>query len=135
MITEELYDSIFDINVKGLLFTVEKALPLMPDGASIILNASIVTSKGLSATSVYSATKAAVRSFARTWTTDLKRRPALNLGHPAIHEQFRPRDVAAVVGGRPASDWMASMADSVAAEWPVPYWRPGVRGWMMRRGS
>ena len=73
-ITEEHYDSIFDINVKGLLFTVQKALPLLPDGASIILNASIVASKGLSANSVYSATKAAVRSFARTWTTDLKDR-------------------------------------------------------------
>src|SRR5262249_42337804 len=73
-ITEELYDSIVDINVKGLLFTVQKALPLMPDGGSIILNASIVASKGLASNSVYSATKAAVRSFARTWTTDLKAR-------------------------------------------------------------
>jgi NAD(P)-dependent dehydrogenase (short-subunit alcohol dehydrogenase family) len=60
--------------VKGLLFTVQKALPLLPDGASIILNASVVASKGLGANSVYSATKAAVRSFARTWTTDLKAR-------------------------------------------------------------
>jgi NAD(P)-dependent dehydrogenase (short-subunit alcohol dehydrogenase family) len=73
-ITEELYESIFNINVKGLLFTVQKALPLLPDGASIVLNASIVASKGLSSNSVYSATKAAVRSFARTWTTDLKDR-------------------------------------------------------------
>jgi len=73
-ITEEHFDSIFDINVKGLLFTVQKALPLLPDGASIILNASIVGSKGLPANSVYSATKAAIRSFARTWTTDLKDR-------------------------------------------------------------
>jgi NAD(P)-dependent dehydrogenase (short-subunit alcohol dehydrogenase family) len=73
-VTEELYDLIFDTNVKGLLFTVQKALPLMPDGASIILNASIVGSKGLPTNSVYSATKAAVRSFARTWTTDLKNR-------------------------------------------------------------
>jgi NAD(P)-dependent dehydrogenase (short-subunit alcohol dehydrogenase family) len=73
-ITEDFYDSIFTVNVKGLLFTVQKALPLMPDGASIILNASIVASKGFSANSVYSATKAAVRSFARTWTTDLKAR-------------------------------------------------------------
>jgi NAD(P)-dependent dehydrogenase (short-subunit alcohol dehydrogenase family) len=73
-ITEELYDSIFDINVKGVLFTVQKALPLLPDGASIILNASIVGSKGLAANGVYSATKAAVRSFVRTWTTDLKHR-------------------------------------------------------------
>src|ERR1700688_3921830 len=73
-ITEEFYDSIFNINVKGLLFTVQKALPLLPDGASIILNASIVGSKGFAMNSVYSATKAAVRSFARTWTTDLKDR-------------------------------------------------------------
>jgi len=73
-ITEEFYDSIFNINVKGLLFTVQKALPLLPDGASIVLNASIVASKGFSSNSVYSATKAAVRSFARTWTTDLKDR-------------------------------------------------------------
>jgi NAD(P)-dependent dehydrogenase (short-subunit alcohol dehydrogenase family) len=73
-ITEEHFDSIFGINVKGLLFTVQKALPLLPDGASIILNASIVASKGLPANSVYSATKAAIRSFARTWTTDLKDR-------------------------------------------------------------
>src|SRR4030095_1970544 len=73
-ITEEFYDSIFNINVKGVLFTVQKALPLLTDGASIILNASIVASKGLPSNSVYSATKAAVRSFARTWTTDLKDR-------------------------------------------------------------
>jgi NAD(P)-dependent dehydrogenase (short-subunit alcohol dehydrogenase family) len=73
-ITEALYDSMFDINVKGLLFTVQKALPLIPDGGSIILNASIVGSKGFGSNSVYSATKAAVRSFARTWTTDLKAR-------------------------------------------------------------
>jgi NAD(P)-dependent dehydrogenase (short-subunit alcohol dehydrogenase family) len=73
-ITEEFFDSIFGINVKGLLFTVQKVLPLLPDGAAIILNASIVGSKGLPTNSVYSATKAAVRSFARTWTTDLKAR-------------------------------------------------------------
>ena len=73
-ITEELYDSIFNVNVRGVLFTVQKALPLMPDDASIILNASVVGSKGLSANSVYSATKASIRSFARTWTTDLKHR-------------------------------------------------------------
>jgi NAD(P)-dependent dehydrogenase (short-subunit alcohol dehydrogenase family) len=73
-ITEELYDAHFDINVKGVLFTVQKALPLLADGASVILNASIVASKGLAFSSVYSATKAAVRSFARTWTTDLKPR-------------------------------------------------------------
>ena len=73
-ITEDFCDSIFDINVKGVLFTVQKSLPLLRDGGSIILNASIVATKGLSSNSVYSATKAAVRSFARTWTTDLKDR-------------------------------------------------------------
>lgn len=73
-ITEELYYSIFDINVKGVVFTVQRALPLLPDGASIILNSSIVGSKGLSMNSIYSASKAALRSFARTWTTDLKDR-------------------------------------------------------------
>jgi len=84
-ITEEHFDSIFDINVKGLLFTVQKALPLMPDGASIILNASIVASKGSPQWSVYSATKAAVRPFARTWTTDLKdRRIRVNAVSPGF---------------------------------------------------
>jgi NAD(P)-dependent dehydrogenase (short-subunit alcohol dehydrogenase family) len=73
-ITEAHYDKWFGINVKGLLFTVQKALPLMPEGASVILNASIVSIMGMENFSVYSATKAAVRSFARTWTTDLKAR-------------------------------------------------------------
>jgi NAD(P)-dependent dehydrogenase (short-subunit alcohol dehydrogenase family) len=74
-ITEEHYDALFNSNVKGLLFTVQKALPLLPDGASIILNASVVASRAIAPEwSVYSATKAAVRSFARTWTTDLKDR-------------------------------------------------------------
>jgi len=71
-ITEEHYDKIFGINVKGLLFTVQKALPLFTQGGSIILNASVASIKGVPAFSVYSATKAAVRSFARGWTTDLK---------------------------------------------------------------
>ena len=73
-ITEEHFDKTFNSNVKGLLFTVQKALPLLQDGASIILNASITASKGMEAFSVYSATKAAVRSFARCWTLDLKNR-------------------------------------------------------------
>lgn len=73
-ISEELYDQTFNLNVKGVLFTVQKALPLIPDGGSIILNASVVSVKGMPAFSVYSATKAAVRSFARSWTTDLKDR-------------------------------------------------------------
>jgi NAD(P)-dependent dehydrogenase (short-subunit alcohol dehydrogenase family) len=73
-ITEEHFDKTFDGNVKGTLFTVQKALPLMKDGGSIILNASSAASKGMEAFSVYAAGKAAIRSFARGWTTDLKAR-------------------------------------------------------------
>jgi NAD(P)-dependent dehydrogenase (short-subunit alcohol dehydrogenase family) len=86
-ITEEHFQRIFDINVKGLVFTVQKALPLMPDGGSIILNASIVASKGWAGWSVYSATKAALRSFARSWTADLKdRRIRVNAISPGVIE-------------------------------------------------
>jgi NAD(P)-dependent dehydrogenase (short-subunit alcohol dehydrogenase family) len=104
------------VNVKGLFFTVQKALPLIPEGGSIILNASIVGSKGLPANSVYSATKAAVRSFARTWTTDLKHRrirvnavspgsvdtPGLNdlLASSEVGEQRRKAIASAVPLGR-----------------------------------
>ena len=73
-ITEEQYDDTFDRNVKGVLFTVQKALPLLVDGASVILTASNVSIKGTPAFSVYSASKAAVRNFARSWTLDLKAR-------------------------------------------------------------
>jgi NAD(P)-dependent dehydrogenase (short-subunit alcohol dehydrogenase family) len=73
-ITEAHFDKMFGINVKGLLFTVQKALPLLQDGSSIILIASTAASKGLEGLSIYSATKAAVRSFARSWTVELKHR-------------------------------------------------------------
>jgi NAD(P)-dependent dehydrogenase (short-subunit alcohol dehydrogenase family) len=73
-IREEHFDKLFAINVKGLLFTVQKALPLLTDGASIILNASVGASEGLEFASVYCASKAAVRSFARCWTTELRHR-------------------------------------------------------------
>jgi NAD(P)-dependent dehydrogenase (short-subunit alcohol dehydrogenase family) len=115
-ITEEHFDNMFNRNVKGLLFTVQKALPLFQDGGSIILNASIAGSKGIEAFSVYCATKAAVRSFARTWTVDLKDRKirvnAISPGPidtPAINglaateeevEQFKTAMVAAVPLGR-----------------------------------
>jgi NAD(P)-dependent dehydrogenase (short-subunit alcohol dehydrogenase family) len=71
-ITEDAYDKMFDINVKGVLFTVQQAVPLMADGGSIILTGSVSGSKGFEADTVYGATKAAIRSFARTWTADLK---------------------------------------------------------------
>ncbi len=73
-VDEAHFDWMFDGNVKGLLFTVQKALPLMPDGGAVVLTSSVVGSKGFSANTVYAATKAAIRSFARTWTTDLKER-------------------------------------------------------------
>ena len=95
-ITEEDYDSIFNANVKGLLFTVQNALSVMADGGSIILNASIVASIGMAAFSVYSATKAAVRSFARTWTTDLKeRRIRVNAVSPGSIDTPASRDLLA----------------------------------------
>jgi len=73
-ITPDHYDQTFDVNVKGTLFTMVKALPLLKDGSSVILNGSIAGIKGMDAFSVYAASKAAVRSFARSWTTDLKSR-------------------------------------------------------------
>ncbi|MBB6255816.1 oxidoreductase [Xanthomonas arboricola pv. zantedeschiae] len=68
------FDTTFDVNVKGMVFTVQKALPLMAAGSAIVLNGSIAGSKGLPGQSLYNASKAAVRSFARSWTTDLKER-------------------------------------------------------------
>ena len=84
-ITEAQFDKIFNINVKGLLFTVQKALPLFQDGGSIILTASIGGSKGFEGASVYNATKAAIRSFARSWTVDLKpRKIRVNAVSPGV---------------------------------------------------
>ena len=91
--TEEHFDKTFNTNVKGLVFNVQKALPLLPDGATIVLNASIVSVKGFPAFGVYNATKAAVRSFARTWTNELKdRRIRVNVVSPG------PIDTPAIKG-------------------------------------
>jgi NAD(P)-dependent dehydrogenase (short-subunit alcohol dehydrogenase family) len=73
-VTEEHFDKTFDLNVRGTLFTVQKALPLFKDGGSIIMTGSIAGLKGFEGLGVYNASKAAVRSFARTWTNDLKKR-------------------------------------------------------------
>lgn len=73
-ITEEHFDATFGTNVKGLVFTVQKALPLLRDGASVVLTGSVVGSTGTPAFSIYSASKAAVRNLARSWTLDLKER-------------------------------------------------------------
>src|SRR6201982_2123113 len=92
-ITEEHFDKLFDINVKGTLFTVQKALPLLNDGGSIILNGSVASVKGTPAFGVYGATKAALRSFVRTWTSDLKdRRIRSNVISPC------PTDTPAIDG-------------------------------------
>ena len=114
-ITEDLYESIFDVNVKGLLFTVQKALPLLPDGASIILNASIVASKGWAEWSVYSATKAAVRSFARTWASDLKgRRIRVNAVSPGVIDTPGLNDLLASAGaGEEGLNMLSSSAPLV----------------------
>ncbi|MGA7926233.1 MAG: SDR family oxidoreductase [Candidatus Sulfotelmatobacter sp.] len=84
-VDEKFFDLHFNANVKGLFFSVQKGLPFMKDGGSIILNASIATTKGFPGISVYSATKAAVRSFARTWTNELRDRHirvnAISPGH------------------------------------------------------
>ncbi len=99
-VTEEGFDKTFDVNVRGTLFTVQKALPLLRDGSSIILNASIAGVKGFPGGSVYSASKAAVRSFARTWTAELKdRKIRVNVISPgpidtAIFEPM-PKDMKA----------------------------------------
>jgi NAD(P)-dependent dehydrogenase (short-subunit alcohol dehydrogenase family) len=111
-ITEEDYDSNFNITVKGLLFTVQKALPLMPDGASMILNASIAADKGFPENSVYSATKAAVRSFARTWTMDLKdRHIRVNAVSPGPIETPGMKDLMA--SGAAAEQLMKKLLNSV----------------------
>ena len=84
-ITEEHYQKTFDTNVKGVLFTVQKALPLLKDGASVILTSSTTSISGTPAFSVYSATKAAVRNFARNWILDLKdRRIRVNAISPGV---------------------------------------------------
>jgi NAD(P)-dependent dehydrogenase (short-subunit alcohol dehydrogenase family) len=84
-ITEEQISKTFDVNVKGTIFTVQKALPLLKDGSSIILAASTAASDGMAALSVYGASKAAIRSFARGWTSDLKsRRIRVNAISPGV---------------------------------------------------
>ncbi|CAF2762069.1 unnamed protein product [Rotaria sp. Silwood2] len=82
-ITEKNFDDTFNVNVKGALFAVQKALPIFTNGGSIILNGSVAAVKGGSGCSIYAASKAALRSFARCWTVDLKERKIrVNIVHP-----------------------------------------------------
>jgi NAD(P)-dependent dehydrogenase (short-subunit alcohol dehydrogenase family) len=86
-VSEEHFDQLVNVNMKGVYFTVQKSLPLLSRGASIVLNGSVGSCLGEFGTSVYSATKAAVRSFARCWTTDLKdRQIRINVVNPGITE-------------------------------------------------
>jgi len=95
-VTEEQIDNTLDVNVKGTLLTVQKALPLLTDGASVILTGSVAGSKGLAGAGIYSASKAAIRSFARTWAVDLKdRHIRVNVVSPG------PIDTAAFAGISP----------------------------------
>src|SRR5467141_1548182 len=98
-VTEEHFDKLFNINVRGTLFTVQKALPLLNDGGSIILNGSVASVKGTAAFGVYAASKAAIRSFVRTWTTDLKdRRIRSNVVSPGpINTPLASRQSADVI--------------------------------------
>jgi len=102
-VTEAGFDRIFNLNVRGTLFTVQKALPIFNDGGAIILNGSIAGQKGIPGFGAYSASKAAVRSFARTWLVELKDRnirvnvlspgtidtPILDRFSPEVKESFR----------------------------------------------
>lgn len=113
-VTEEHFDKTFDTNVKGVFFTVQKALPLMPDGGAIVLNASIVSVKGMPAFGVYSATKAAVRSFARTWTNELKdRQIRVNVVSPG------PIDTPGVTGLAGNEEQAKQLRESLASQVPL----------------
>jgi NAD(P)-dependent dehydrogenase (short-subunit alcohol dehydrogenase family) len=113
-ITEEHFDKTFDTNVKGLLFTVQKALPLLRDGSSIILTASITASTGTAAFSVYSASKAAVRSFARCWALDLKsRKIRVNVVSPG------PIDTPGLRNLAPSKEQLAQFKADIAASVPL----------------
>jgi len=95
-VTEDSFDTVFGVNVRGALFTVQKLLPLMSSGGSIILNGSAVWGKGIPGQSVYAATKAALRSFARTWAAELaKRGIRVNVLSPG------PTDTAMIAGTPP----------------------------------
>ena len=107
-ITEEHFDRTFNTNVRGLLFAVQKALPLLAKSSSVILTGSMVSIKGFASCSVYNASKAAVRSFARTWIVDLKGRDirfnVLSPGYtatPGLSHFMTDEDKASVVASVP----------------------------------
>ena len=113
-VTEEHFDRVFSVNVKGLVFTVQKALPLMPDGSAIILMSSTVANKGLGRSGVYAATKAAIRSFARNWIVDLKdRKIRVNVISPG------PINTPGLSGAAPNAAALSAMMAGMAAQVPL----------------
>ena len=113
-VTEDQFDGMFNLNVRGLFFTVQKALPLMSAGGSIILNASVAGSSGTAGGSVYCATKAAVRSFARTWSMDLKGR---NIRVNAVSPGMIPTPGYDLLGLSP--EQVEGMIQSMTADIPM----------------
>jgi NAD(P)-dependent dehydrogenase (short-subunit alcohol dehydrogenase family) len=110
-ITEEQYDTTFDTNVKGTLFTVQKALPLLREGASVILNSSTTGTRGTPSFSVYSASKAAVRNFARSWVLDLRGRGIrVNVLSPGA---TRTAGLTTLVSPDKADAWYAQRATAI----------------------
>lgn len=113
-VTEEHFDRLFSVNVKGLVFTVQKALPLMADGSTIILMSSTVALKGLGRSGIYAATKAAIRSFARNWIVDLKgRKIRVNVISPG------PIETPGLAGAAPDAVALTAMMAGMAAQVPL----------------
>ncbi|CAM5322395.1 SDR family oxidoreductase [Streptomyces hirsutus] len=113
-VTEEHFDTLFGINARGTLFTVQKALPLLNDGASVILNGSTNVDVGAEAFGVYAATKAATRSFARTWANELKGRGIrVNTVTPG------PTDTPGLSGLAPDSKQAAGLRRHLATQVPL----------------
>ncbi|MEU8419511.1 SDR family oxidoreductase [Micromonospora sp. NPDC048835] len=113
-VSEDHFDQIFDTNVKGLLFTVQKALPLLNDGASVILTGSTSASVGNEAFGVYGASKAAVRSFARTWANELRgRKVRVNTLTPG------PTDTPGITGLAPDAEKAAQLKGFLASKVPL----------------
>jgi NAD(P)-dependent dehydrogenase (short-subunit alcohol dehydrogenase family) len=114
-VTEDYLDKTYNVNVKGVVFTVQSMLPILKDGSSVILNASITAYMGLKGFGIYAATKAAVRSFARSWTTDLKdRRIRVNALSPGVvpTEGYRTEQGM-------SEEQVQDYVDSVTTEIPV----------------
>ncbi|KOX01811.1 MULTISPECIES: SDR family oxidoreductase [unclassified Streptomyces] len=113
-VTEQHFDSTFDTNVKGTLFTVQKALPLLNDGASVILTGSTAATTGTEAFGVYAASKAAIRSFARTWANELKGRAIrVNTLVPG------PIDTPGITGLAPDTEQAGHLRNSLASQVPL----------------